>query len=117
MTQGTLFDLPVGKARRKAGETRVLSKDEIWREGFYNTIQLWFVSLPVGTKFIGEDLRRYAIHVGMTRPHHHNTWSACAARMLRQWFKANLIERDGYRTAEAKRAHARMYPQYRKVAS
>lgn len=115
MNEETLFDLAQGRQRSAEGQRKVLSDAEYWREGFYGVVQLWFVSLPVDTKFIGEDLRRYALHHGVPRPHHHNAWSACAAKMLRQWFKAGLIKRDGYRTAEARRAHARTYPQYRKI--
>jgi hypothetical protein len=111
--QGELFR--DGPQRRDEGIRRVLDNtNPMWRRQYASCVQHWLQQLPVGTEFTGEDLRLCAQPI-IGNPHHHNVWGGMASQMIHAWLKANLIKSAGMAAAHAPRAHARIYPAYRKV--
>jgi len=78
------------------------------------TAQVWAVirAMPIGTKFIGEELRLRCLALGVEKPHHHNAWGGVMAQLP----KSPLVEKTGVRRKmQTKKSHARETAEYIRV--
>lgn len=76
--------------------------------------QVWTVirAMPIGTKFIGEELRLRCLAHGVEKPHHHNAWGGVMARLP----SSPLLEKTGVRRKmQTTKSHARETAEYVRV--
>ena len=105
-----------GRQLKREGIATVIKHSaEEWRTSYRKAVADWFDGMGVGTSFTGEDLRMAVLARGVRNPRHPNAWGGMASGAISGWLKAGRIEAAGMATASDPKAHARMYPQYRKT--
>ncbi len=105
-----------GRRRRDIGmQTAEGNERTEWSAHYRRLAERFLAETERGARFIGEDLRLYAMERGLQRPHHHNCWGAASGPVLTAWKQQHLIVNDGTRSAAIAKAHARKYPAYRKL--
>ena len=117
--QGDLFSSSGdGERRRDLGKSAVTENaGERWRAAF-RAAGLEYVSrLPPGRLFAAEEMRAWALSRGVSKPHHHNAWSAMSGAILRELVKAQRIRPAGHRLARSVKTHAHLIRQYEVLAS
>lgn len=80
--------------------------------------ETWFHQLSTGRSFTGEALRlNMEVRYPFLKPHHPNVWGALARAFLQRMLRASrVVFTNDWQQATDKKAHARCYPGYRKVA-
>jgi hypothetical protein len=114
--QRSLFDQPAARRERDRGIARVMSTEEIWREGVKEIITARFNAMPIYTAFIGEDLRRHVLMTGALKPHHPNAWGGVIGGLTRGWLKEGRLRMEGFGQSASRRSHAHFYRRYVKIA-
>ncbi len=110
------YDLFKAKEARDEGVERVLDHEYgNWKTAYSTVIINWFEHLAPGTTFLGEDMRKIAVHAGLTEPHHPNCWSGMARSHLKSWQKDGRIEVTGYQPSKSVANCAHYYRSYVKV--
>jgi diadenosine tetraphosphatase ApaH/serine/threonine PP2A family protein phosphatase len=110
------YDLFKAKEARDEGVERVLSHEYTeWKYNYHTLICAWFETLPLGTTFLGEDMRKAVAKGGLSNPHHPNCWSGMARSHLKDWQEYGRIEVTGYQPAKSVANCAHYYRAYTKV--
>jgi hypothetical protein len=118
MSDAPLFDWAIAAAARDEGLERVtLNQSYGWKERYRGAARDFKSTMEPGAKFIGEDLRIYAVQVGQIgSPNHPNAWGAMARSILSEWHKSHFIETIGVRSAKGVSSHACLCPLYRVIS-
>jgi len=109
------YDGQLGRFLRDEGMATVEENSGLWKEEAKHKMDIWFELQPVGTLFVGEDIRLELEKTGMEPPHHHNAWSAVIGGRVRTWLKTERIEVYGLQAGKDPKAHARRMITYRKL--
>lgn len=105
-----------GRERRDRGREAVSqATNPLWKMAYGGLTADWFLSLPVGTVFNGEDLRLNALAKGLPEPHHPNAWSAEAASYLAAVMRIGWAEEIGASATKDDQSHARLCRDYRRI--
>lgn len=114
--QPVQYDLFKAQQARDEGIERVLDYEYTgWKYDYHILISAWFETLPLGTTFLGEDMRKAAVQGGLSNPHHPNCWSGMARSHLKEWQGYGRIEVTGYQPAKSVASCAHYYRAYTKV--
>jgi hypothetical protein len=111
-----MFDLSKGIAAKEEGIERVLDNEHsTWRGLYEHYLITWFLTLPVGTTFLGEEMRAHAKKCGLHDPHHPNCWSGMARAMTKQWIREGRLTISGFRASRSVANCSHQYKEYMKV--
>lgn len=103
------------RSARNAGMKSVEdNQSKAWREAYRMAAQNFIDRKPLGSEFIGEDIR-IAVQPIIGAPTHHNAWGAMAGSVLKRWQKDERIALVGVRRCTTTDSHARLSPLYRVV--
>jgi hypothetical protein len=117
MSEGIQFDLFKGRQLRNEGvDTVVDNAREEWKTDYYYYVENWFESLPIGTEFLGEEMRAAATRAGIGSPHHPNAWSGMSRSLTTKWHKEERVTVVGYEQSKSVANCAHTYKLYKKIA-
>jgi hypothetical protein len=109
------FNTELGRILRDEGMALVEDNSGAWKDDAKRKMGVWFELQPVGTLFVGEDIRLELEKTGTEPPHHHNAWSAVIGGRVREWLRSDRIEVHGLQAGKDPKAHARRMITYRKL--
>jgi len=104
MSDTPLFDLQEGEERRDEGCAAASINSMHWKRRANAAL----LSLPLGTNFSSDSLRRL---LGDDEPHHPNAWGA----VIRAFHEAGNAEVSGFKKSARPEAHARRILVYRRI--